>query len=281
MLNVVLGSGGLLGGEFLRQLNAKDSLGLSHTDLDVTDVEALCAMFETHRPAVVWNCIAYNGVDAAESNESAAMALNAQFPEELAKLCKEFAATLVHFSSGYVFDGQTQIGYAEDAHPNPLSVYGRSKFAGEQAIAKDLPEHYVVRLNWLFGKAGSGINSKNSFPDMVLDLAKKSTDPLQMVSDEFATPTYAEDLVAACIKMVSESSTFGIYHFSNGGTASWYEFAVATLELNNLSTPIVPISGAALPRAAVRPANAILLSTKFPKQRDWREALAAYYTASI
>lgn len=285
MRAIVLGSGGMLGGELLRQFEKDSSfeaIGFSHSELNVLDSESLRNIFEQHHPDVVWNCVAYNAVDRAETDLDAANELNAKFPEKLAKLSKEFGAKLVHFSSGYIFDGKTGNGYQENSEPAPINAYGQSKLVGEKVVSENINQHYIIRLNWLFGKPGSGAQSKKSFPDMVIDLAnKESSEPLRMVSDEIATPTFAEDLAIESIRLVKEDEPFGIYHLTNSGQASWYDFANETLKLNGISVQINPISSRDLKRAAIRPKNAVLLNTKHPVLRDWREALAAYYNTSI
>lgn len=285
MRAVVLGGEGLLGSELVRQLHRHSEFtvkGISHDQLDVTDREAVEQMILERHPDVIWNCVAYNAVDYAESKPKDAILLNETVPGMLAELCKAHAISLVHFSTGYVFDGANPSGYAEDAIPNPHSVYGATKRAGELAIEQNLPEHYIVRLNWLFGRPGQSKNSKQSFPDIVMRLATADEpQPLRMVNDEIATPTYAVDLAAAAIAMVVEHAPFGTYHLTNSGQASWYEVATETLKIKHVDVPIEPIASSSLKRAAQRPACAILLNTKRPKLRDWREALAAYYTIRI
>lgn len=285
MRAVVLGGEGLLGSELVRQLKRNSHFtvkGVAHALLDVTDEEQLRQMFLERHPDIIWNCVAYNAVDAAESKKEQATLLNARVPEMLAELCEEYSVTLVHFSTGYVFDGQSQAGYTEDAVPNPQNVYGATKLGGEQAIRKILAEHYIIRLNWLFGRPGKSKNSKKSFPDIVLDLAaNEEMRPLRMVSDEIAAPTYAPDLAAAAIAMVLGQSAFGVYHLTNSGEASWYDVAKETLMRNGVDIPVEAIRGSSLQRPAKRPTNAVLLNTKRPILRDWREALAAYYTTLI
>jgi dTDP-4-dehydrorhamnose reductase len=282
MRAVVLGAEGLLGSELVRQLHRNEHFtvkGISHAQLDVTDSEAVRQMILERHPDVIWNCVAYNAVDTAESKRNESKLLNVDVPKLLAELCKEYAITLVHFSTGSVFDGLSRSGYVEDAQANPQSVYAATKYTGELAIKNNLPEHYIIRLNWLFGPAGKSKRSKQSFPDIVLRLAHaEDAEPIRMVNDEIATPTYSVDLAQAAIALIVDQAPFGTYHLTNSGQASWYDLAAETLRLNSIDLPIEAISGASLKRAAKRPANAVLLNTKRPQLRDWREALGAYYT---
>lgn len=275
----IIGAQGRLGSALLREAAKHPELSVSvfsHADFDVLRPEQWQPALQIVSPRVIYNCVAYNAVDAAESNADAANALNAEFPKALAEWCAEHGATLVHFSTGYVFDGQDG-PYAEDAAPHPISVYGASKLVGEQVVAHALPNHYIVRLNMLFGAPGTGASSsKPSFPEIVLSLAKADK-PLRFISDEFSSPTYADDLAAASFALISESHPFGIYHLSNGGQASWLEFAEEVLRLNNISVRCQGIAAAEMSRAAARPHNSALVNRKFPALPDWKEGLAAYY----
>jgi dTDP-4-dehydrorhamnose reductase len=285
---VIFGADGMLGSALNRQLQDKglSVYAFSRTDGDVTDMAYTGKIFSEIKPKLVFNCVAYNAVDLAEQNEQgrdAVMLLNAKLPGQLAELCREYQATLVHYSSGYVFDGENTVGYAEDDQANPQSVYAKSKWLGEQAVRDGLKNYYVIRLNWLFGKTGVGILAKESFPDMILNLAasaESQVNGLKLINDEFSTPTYAEDLAQSSIRLCSEAYAFGTYHLSNDGRASWYDYGAEALRLRGIKVPLNAISAESMPRAAKRPRNSVLLNNKFPKMRSWQEALAAYYKQS-
>jgi dTDP-4-dehydrorhamnose reductase len=282
---VIFGADGMLGSALARKLEAKGLLirALVRADGDATDLDYTRRIFTESKPTLVFNCIAYNAVDAAEEKREVAELLNVKLPKQLAELCKEFHSVFIHYSSGYVFDGQNENGYAEDDSANPQSVYAQTKWQGEQAVRETLPNYYLIRLNWLFGIAGPSEESKESFPDMILKRAisaEGQAQGLKLIKDEFSTPTYVEDLAQASIQLSLEKYPFGTYHLSNDGKASWYDYGVEVIRLNGVKVPIQAVTSAEMPRVANRPRNSALLNNKFPKLRPWQEALAAYYKKS-
>lgn len=282
---VIFGADGMLGSALERHLKAKGLRvrALVRADGDATDLEYIRRIFTEAKPTLVFNCIAYNAVDAAEEKKDVAEMLNVKLPKQLAELCKEFHSVFIHYSTGYVFDGQNEKGYAEDAYANPQSVYAQTKWQGEQAVRETLPSHYLIRLNWLFGIAGPSEESKESFPDMILKRAisaEGQAQGLKLINDEFSTPTYVEDLAQASIQLYLEKYPFGTYHLPNDGQASWYDYGLEVIRLNAVTVPIQAITSVEMPRVAKRPRNSSLINNKFPKIRSWQEALAAYYKKS-
>jgi len=282
---VIFGADGMLGSALARHLKAKGLpvRALIRADGDATDPDYARKIFTESKPTLVFNCIAYNAVDAAEDKKEIAELLNVKLPKQLAELCNEFGAVFVHYSTGYVFDGQNENGYAEDATANPQSVYAQTKWQGEQAVRETLQNHYLIRLNWLFGIAGPSEESKESFPDMILKKAISAdgqAQGLKLIKDEFSTPTYVEDLAQASIELYLQKYPFGTYHLSNSGKASWYDYGAEVMRLNGVKVAMQAITSEEMPRLARRPQNSALLNNKFPKLRSWQEALAAYYKKS-
>ncbi len=275
---LILGARGMLGQQLARLFPAADCW--DREDVDVLDF----SKFETavgalpHPPAGVVNCIAYNDVDGAEDRPGAAYGLNAEFPGRLAAFCRSREIPLVHYSTNYVFDGAAG-EYAESAPPNPLSVYARSKEAGERAVAA-APLHYIVRTAVIFGPKGSSDVSKRSFVDIMLDLARKS-DSIRAVCDEINSVTYAPDLAAATRRLLDARAPYGTYHLANSGSASWFDLAREIFRLaGRRDIEVTPVPSTAFPRKARRPPQAVLLNTKAPQLRPWQEALADFLTGA-
>lgn len=277
---IVTGAKGMLGQEIVRVFSTDplwNVVAWDFENLDITDPNKVRALLTAAEPALVINCAAYNNVDKAESEPELAMRLNAEAVRNLAKTTQELGATLVHFSSDYVFDGIRQDGYDEQCVVNPQSAYARSKAAGEEA-ARENPKHYVVRLSRLFGKPAISEAGKKSFVDTMLALAVDH-ESLEVVESEFSSPTYAPDLAQSVYDMVRLQSPYGTYHRTNDGACTWYEFAQEIFRLAKKSTPVTPVPPERFPRPARRPAYSQLLTTKLPALRSWQDALAEYLHA--
>ena len=225
-------------------------------------------------PDALVNCIAFNDVDGAEDRPEMAFALNGLYPGKLAELARRMDIPLVHYSTNYVFDGVAG-EYTEDAAPNPLSVYARSKLRGEQVVAENGGRWYVVRTSVIFGPKGPSGLSKKSFVEIMLDLAVRR-DTIQVVSDEVNSVTYAPDLAAATRGLLESQPPPGIYHAANSGSASWFDFAGEIFRLAGKNVRLVPVPSTQFPRKAARPPKAVLLNTKLPPLRPWQEALAEF-----
>ena len=275
---LILGSKGTLGGQLMKLY--PEAAGWDREDIDVLDDASLRAKIGSLgcTPDAIVNCVAFNDVDGAEDRPDRAFALNADFVGELAGHAKGMGIPLVHYSTNYVFDG-LQGEYAEADAPAPLSVYGRSKLRGEQLAAASRAWCYVVRTAVIFGPKGSSDLSKRSFVDIMLDLAAKR-DTLQVVSDEINSLTYAPDLAAGTHGLLDALPPPGIYHLTNSGGASWFDFAREIFRIAGKNTTVLPVPSSHFPRKAARPARAVLLNTKLPALRPWKAALGEFLGAA-
>jgi dTDP-4-dehydrorhamnose reductase len=266
---VVLGAGGQLGSELMRAL--PEAVGLTHGDQSVTDAAGVERMWLQHRPQVVFNCAAYNAVDRAETEPDLAHEVNAAGAAAAAAACRRHGVRLVHFSSNFVFDGFLDRPYTESDAARPLSVYGRSKLDGEQAVLKLLPDALVIRAAAIFGERGSAIKG-GSFPGRIVERALRR-ERLRVVSDQRVNPTYARDLAQAAIALAA-SEMSGVVHVVAAGCCAWDEFARATLAACRLNAEVEAVTSAELAAPAPRPLNGCLGSVRTAPLRPWREGLA-------
>lgn len=265
---IVLGAGGQLGSELVRLLGP-DS-GVTHAEASITDPESIEQLLRRRRPEIVFNCAAYNAVDRAETERDMAFAVNGQGPANVALACVRSGARLVHFSTNFVFDGTLGRPYVEADEPAPLSVYGSSKFEGEQRVLDILPSALVIRTSALFGDTGSTIKG-GSFPERILERAM-SGQPLRVVADQMVNPTYAGDLAPAALGL-AESGLEGVVHLVASGCAGWDEFARAVLQESSARATVSPVPSAELSAPARRPLHGCLASTRVDALRPWREGL--------
>jgi dTDP-4-dehydrorhamnose reductase len=275
---LILGSKGTLGSQLMKLY--PQAIGWDREDIDVLDCPSLRSKIGSlgFTPDAIVNCVAFNDVDGAEGRPEQAFALNADFVGQLAGHAKEMGVPLVHYSTNYVFDG-VQGEYTETSVPTPLSVYGRSKLRGEQMAVAGGACWYVVRTAVIFGPKGTSDLSKKSFVDIMLDLAAKR-DTLQVVSDEINSLTYAPDLAAGTYRLLGALPAPGIYHLTNSGGASWFDFAREIFRIAGRSVTVLPVPSSHFPRKAARPPRAILLNTKLPPLRPWQAALAEFLDAT-
>lgn len=264
---LVLGAAGQLGSELARLLPAS---GRTHSQLSIDDENALVAAFNDERPTVVFNCVAYNAVDRAETEKDRAFGANAEGPLYVAKLCRRFDSRMIHFSTNFVFDGTLDRPYIESDAPSPVSVYGDSKLQGEQNVLDALPNALVIRTSALYGHKGADAQG-GSFPLRILSHAK-SGGPLRIVADQKVNPTYAGELAVKAIELAGGNLT-GVAHVVSAGCTGWDEFARAVLQECGVSVPVESISSAEYPSAARRPRNGCLSSTRVSPLRPWREGL--------
>jgi len=286
---LILGANGMLGQELVRAFSDCDILAWDREELDVTDAEAVRAMCTSARPDVIINAVANNAVDAIEGDPSSAMAVNGAASGTLASAAASISATFVHYSTDYVFDGARREGYAESDAPNPLSAYGQSKLAGEQALLAVAVRHpgwrwYLIRTSRLFGRPAVSPNAKRSFVDTMIALSA-TKDRLELIDEEVSSPTYAPDLAVATREIVglqekrpqgSFPMTPGVYHRTNDGSCTWFGFAKEIFRITGWRGSAVPVPASAFPRPAKRPAFSVLRTTKLPPMRRWEEALAEY-----
>jgi len=278
MRAVIFGASGMLGAELNRQLvSGGHTVHAFDRELDVTDAAAVAAKISELKPEVIFNCAAYNAVDKAETEADLARRLNADAVGNVARAAQSAGAVVVHYSTGFVFDGSKETGYSEADQPAPQSVYAETKFQGEQQLSQNTEKFYLIRLNLLFGKPGLSAGSKKSFPALILDLAAQR-DSFEFVADEISGPTYAPDLAKATLQLIAGEYPFGIYHLVNEGRASWYDWAKEIFALKQINAQIAPVSAEKFPRPAKRPHYSVLLNTKFPKLRTWQEATKEFLT---
>jgi dTDP-4-dehydrorhamnose reductase len=265
---IVLGAGGQLGSDLSRLIG--DGSGVTHDEVSVTDPDALDSLLSSRRPAMVFNCAAYNAVDRAETERDLAYAVNSEGAANAARACARHRIRLVHFSTNFVFDGALERPYVESDLPAPLSVYASSKLEGEQRVLDLVPGALVIRTSALFGDTGSAIKG-GSFPDRILSRALRG-EPLRVVADQRVNPTYTGDLAPAAIEL-AESGLEGVVHVVAGGCAAWDEFARAVLAEFEVRAEVTGASTAELALPAPRPLHGCLASTRVAALRPWRDGL--------
>ncbi|MBA8991686.1 dTDP-4-dehydrorhamnose reductase [Curtobacterium pusillum] len=276
---LITGAAGMLGRDLQLALQGRDVTALGRADLDITDPDAVDAAVAGHD--VVINSAAYTKVDDAETHESEAAAVNATGPRLLAEAAVRHGAKLVTISTDYVFDGNGTAPYAEDAPTDPLNAYGRTKAAGEEAVRRIAPDSsYIVRTAWIYGAYGP------NFAATMLRLAA-SHDTVKVVTDQVGQPTWTGDLAARIVELVDADAPAGIYHGTNSGQGSWYDFTKAIFTENGLDPErVLPTDSASFVRPAPRPAYSVLGHDGWSRaglapMRDWREALHAAAAAGI
>jgi len=271
---LITGAGGMLGRDVvLAAGNAgHDVAGFGHIELDVTDPDALAAKFELERPDVVINCAAWTDVDGAEDSEEAAMAVNGTAAGHVAAAAATVGASVVYVSSDYVFDGAKGAPYVETDQTAPLSAYGRTKLAGEEATAAANKRHFAVRSSWLFGTGGS------NFVETMLRLAETQNEVL-VVRDQVGSPTYTWHLAYGVVRLI-EGVEFGIHHMAAAGACSWYDFAREIFDQAKVECLVLSATTDMLGRPAPRPAFSALESQREHaiELPDWHDGLAAYLT---
>jgi dTDP-4-dehydrorhamnose reductase len=272
---LVTGAGGMLGTDLSRALAGREVTALGRGDLDITDSRAVSRAVEGHD--VVINAAAYTDVDAAETDEAAAFAVNATGAGTLAAASAAAGARFVQVSTDYVFDGTATTPYDEQTPRRPLGAYGRTKAAGEELVLRH-PRVYLVRTAWLYGEHGA------NFARTMLRLAAER-ETVSVVTDQIGQPTWSRDLATAIVGLLDAEAPFGIYHGTNSGAASWFEFARAIFEESGLDPERVhPTDSSAFVRPAPRPAYSVLGHSAWgaagmSPPRPWREALRAAVAA--
>ncbi len=252
-----------------------DVAALSRAELDITDRAAVERAMSAAEPDVVVNCAAYTNVDGAEEQAELALAVNGEGAGHVAMAAAALGAWAIHVSSDYVFDGSKREPYLESDRTGPLSAYGRSKLAGEEAVARAAPKrHTIVRSSWLFGSGGP------CFPATIMRLARER-DELSVVDDQVGCPTFTGHLGQALIEIAS-SPRPGILHVAAEGMCSWYTLAREVVSAAALSCEVRPCSTEQMPRAATRPAYSVLRSELgAPALPDWRRGLSDYMAAMV
>jgi dTDP-4-dehydrorhamnose reductase len=272
----ITGAAGMLGQDLVAAVRAAghDAAGFSRAELDITSAAVLTDAVRDPRADIVVNCAAWTDVDGAEQDEDGALAVNGSGAGNVARAAAASAAWTIHISSDYVFDGSKRAPYLESDPVGPLSSYGRSKLAGERAVALEAPgRHTIVRSSWLFGAGGP------CFPATILRLAGER-DELKVVDDQVGCPTFTGHLARALLDLgTRQPPPVGVVHVAGGGVCSWYEFAREIVASARVSCEVRPCSTADMPRPATRPAYSVLRSERGddpPALPDWREGLAEY-----
>ncbi len=302
---VILGSLGMLGQELTKLFSADESYQVCAWDkgeVDITNFVLLEERLLAVQPDIVINATGYNAVDQCEDNDEEyqkALLLNRDVPAFLAEESIKMSFLLVHYSTDYVFDGAleenkektgccgggccqtpvsggvSEIGYNEEALPNPLSRYGESKLFGENRVREKAKTYFLIRLSKLFGKPASAAQAKRSFFDVMLELAK-TKEVVEVVNEEKSLFTYAPDLAQATKELIESESPFGIYHLANTGSATWYDAVLELYREAHVTTPVIPVTSERFPRKAKRPDCSVLINTKRPALRSYQEALKEY-----
>lgn len=255
---LIIGASGMLGFDLCKVFS--DAIRLTHKELDITNRDQVLESIQIIKPDIVINAAAYTDVDGCEDDQELAFQVNGYGPGYIAEACSIFGAKLLHFSTDYVFDGSKR-EYVESDIPNPVNVYGHSKLIGENKVIGTVNDYRIIRISWLFG-----VHGKN-FVEKMLKLSREMN-VVKVVNDQFGKPTYTMDL-AAKVKEIIELDS-GIYHITNEGTCSWYEFASSII--NN----VAPCTSEEFPTKARRPIYSALVNTKTKPIRHWKEALTDF-----
>jgi dTDP-4-dehydrorhamnose reductase len=276
---LIAGAGGQVGRALLSCMPEKASVrGVTHADLDIADANAVLALARSERPDVIICAAAHTAVDRAESESELAARVNIEGPRNLAQAAHEIGARLLHISTDFVFDGRASTAYRPDSATHPLSVYGTTKLAGEQAVQAILPERsIIVRTAWVYAAAGN-----NFMRTMLRVMGAKGH--VRVVADQIGTPTAAISLARVLRALVDRPDLSGVYHWTDAGVASWYDFAVAIAEeaavlgLLPATVRVDPITTAEYPTPARRPAFSVLDSRALLEALSltpthWRTAL--------
>ncbi|HOP84875.1 MAG TPA: dTDP-4-dehydrorhamnose reductase [Syntrophorhabdaceae bacterium] len=279
---LIIGAKGLLGPELVRVFKRDemyDVTGWDVDDIDIGDKNSVNEKVIGLEPDIIINAAAYNAVDKAEEPEGFEIAkrINGMAPGYLADAASKIRAIIVHYSTDYVFDGNSPDGYDELSSPNPISKYGESKYMGEMELQRHSEKYYLIRLQKMFGKPSNNPNAKKSFFETMLNLAKKQ-DAIKVVDDELSNFTYAPDLAGRTKYLIDKALPFGIYHITNEGMpVTWYGAAKILFELAGIkNVKLIPVSPDEFPRPAKRPKYSILINTKLEPLRSWPYALEEF-----
>jgi dTDP-4-dehydrorhamnose reductase len=275
---LLFGATGQLAQELMKALTADEVIGLTHAQVDIRDVDAVEKCAERYPADCVVNAAAFHRVDDCEDEVAMSFAVNAVAVMNLVQLANRLRASLVHFSTNYVFDGSERRPYLETDVPNPQSIYALSKLAGEQIVRRYAERYFLIRTAGLYGRAGSK-SKQGNFVETMLRLAHTGQ-PIRVVDDQRLTPTSAKDLAEKMVPLI-HTAKYGLYHMTNSGECSWYDFAAETFRLAGIKPDLKPVSSASFGAKARRPAYSVLDNAAFRKAgfadfRPWEEALAEY-----
>ena len=239
---------------------------------NILDTDLIAELFEQERPSFVINCAAYTAVDKAEDDVELARKINKDGAANLAELCKAYQVTLIHISTDFVFAGNQASVLNETDIAEPINVYGLTKLEGEKAITAILSHHFILRTSWLYSEFG------NNFVKTMLKLGSERP-LLNIIADQIGTPTYAIDLASCILNLIKNNNTaYGLYHYSNEGVTSWYDFAKAIFDISKLPVKVLPITSNEYPTKAIRPAFSVMDKSKIKQMMNieipyWRDSL--------
>lgn len=275
MKTLVLGASGQLG-QCLKAVAAERNINTlefpDETTGNILDAAALKSLFSDKKPDFVINCAAYTAVDKAEDEIALCRLINQQGALNVAQVCKEFGVALIHVSTDFVFEGAEVTLLKEDDIAKPINVYGLTKLEGEKDIQNTLAEHYIIRTSWLYSEYA------NNFVKTMLKLGAER-DELNIIADQIGSPTYAIDLAGAILDIIaSGKEAYGVYHYSNEGSVSWFDFAKGIFELSNTQVKVSPIPTSAYPTKATRPKFSVMDKSKIKSTFGiavpyWRDSL--------
>jgi len=275
---LITGANGQLGTEIKKLATQYPDWQFTFVDLpelDITNKEQLESRIKTDQITAIINCAAYTAVDKAESDIETAEAVNATGPGILAQLAAKHQLLFIHISTDFVFDGQNCLPYIEDQMPNPISVYGSTKLKGEQLVLENNPQAVIIRTSWLYSAHG------NNFVKTMQRLGADG-EQLTVIFDQIGTPTWAANLAQTCLQILADpeagKSKTGIYHFSNEGVASWYDFAIEIMQQSGLKCRVLPIETKDYPTPAKRPSFSVMNKAKIKQTFNiaiphWKESL--------
>lgn len=271
----VTGVKGQLGYDVVKELERRgmEAIGVDIEEMDITDAASVEKVIGEAAPDAVIHCAAYTAVDAAEDNVELCRRVNADGPENIAKMCKKLDIPMIQISTDYVFDGMGEQLWQPDDKREPVSVYGQTKYEGELAVQNTLEKYFIVRIAWVFG-----VNGKN-FVKTMLNLGK-TRDKLTVVCDQFGSPTYTYDLAKLLVDMI-QTDKYGVYHATNEGFCSWHEFACEIFKQAGMQVEVAPVTSDQYPTKAKRPFNSRMSKDKleengFERLPDWKDALSRY-----
>lgn len=271
---LITGSLGQLGSELSRVYSKKEAYFTDHTSLDISDINTIRKFMDQNPVKGIINCAAYTNVDKAETERDICFKVNVDGVANLSKIANEFSIPLLHISTDYVFSGSSSIPYKENDSVDPKSIYAQSKEQGEKEFFKYAKYGIILRSSWIYSEF------RSNFLKTIIKLGKEK-DSLDIVYDQISTPTYAYDLARAIKQIMPEIKKYEkeIYHFSNEGVASWYDFAREIIDLNNMDCRVMPIETKDYPLPAQRPCYSVLNKSKIKDQfsieiRHWKEALS-------
>jgi len=272
---LVTGFNGQLGYDVIKDLESRgiSCKGVDIADFDLTDESAVFAYIRDYAPTAVIHCAAFTAVDKAEENRDIAFAVNVTGTENIARACREVHAKMMYISTDYVFSGEGDLPFEVNSPKAPKGYYGLTKSLGEDKVMEYVSDHFIVRTAWVFGVNG------NNFVKTMIRLGKERNE-LQVVNDQWGSPTYTADLAKLLCDMII-TDKFGIYHATNEDYCSWYDFAEAIMQTAGLGTKVIPVTSDQYPSKAVRPKNSRLSKTSldqagFERLPTWRDALQRY-----